>query len=428
MNVPPKRIVCALIAATCLTASLGNGSELPQRSVSPSGQFTLYGADPLTRGAVSEGAERTKHDLLAVLRRRDDWKIPIVVNLQARAVNLPELRASQLEFDRTEAGMKIQLDLVIAPKFRADFLEHEFARVILFEMAHRRTDGAAPGHAYVDPPNWLIDGLLVRAPNRDRATQIAALDTTERVPELDKFLSERVDTLDSAARELYRAYSYALVQLLLDRRDGAARFGRYIDNLGSASNDPLGDLRAAFPEVRDWNQLWRSSIANLRASRKGEGLLSFAQADSKLNQILATRFPAADGRDGLMSLEQLSRTRTNAAQRESLQKFRQRLVMLHAEANPVLRPIIEEYQQIVDQLVLHKNRGLAIRLAELNSLHDRISARMSEIDDYMNWFEAAKLETPSGLFEREPNPPGEIEVAKRKDALSVYLDAMELEF
>jgi hypothetical protein len=429
VNIPPKRMLFAAIAAVLITRSNISGWELPERSVSPSGQFIVYGADTRSRGAVSDLAERTKKDLLGVLRRHDDWKNPIVISLQARAANLPELRPSHLELGRTETGMKLQLDLVIGSKLDTELMEHELARVILLEMIYRNSAGLArPGAGYVDPPNWIVEGLLVSASNRDRATVVAALDAAKQVPSLDEFLQQRALTLDSVARELYRAYSYGLLQLLLERRDGQLRVGRYIDNLALASNDPLADLRAAFPEVRDWEGLWQSAIANLKLLAKGEGLLSFVQTDSKLNEILRVTFPPAHGRDTFMPLEQLSRVTLNSQQRQALQKLSQRLLILATQANPVLRPIVESYQRIADQLALGKNRRAAPRLAELKSLHEKVSARMSEIDDYMNWFEAAKMETPSGLFEQEAKPAREIGTAKRKDVLSVYLDAIELEF
>ena len=43
-----------------------------ERSVSPSRQFVIYGAGTQLRGAVSDLAERTKADFLALLRQRDD--------------------------------------------------------------------------------------------------------------------------------------------------------------------------------------------------------------------------------------------------------------------------------------------------------------------------------------------------------------------
>jgi hypothetical protein len=430
VNIWPRRALFASIAAVSLTGSNISGLELPPRSVSPSGQFVVYGPDARVRGAVSDLAERTKQNLLGVLRRHDDWKIPIVINLETRAANLPELRASQLEFGRTETGMKLQLDLVIDRQLHPDSIERELARVVLLEMICRNVTAVARGNAYVDAPNWLVDGVLMSAPNRHRATVVATLDAVERVPPLDEFLQQRAETLDFVARELYRAYSYGLVQLLLERRDGRVRLGRYIDNLAVASNDPLADLRTAFPEVRDWDRLWQSAIANLKLSTKVEGLLSFAQADSKLAEILRMSFPSADRSNGSTSFEQLSRVIPNSQQRLALQSFSHRLLILATQANPVLRPIVEGYQRIADQLALGKNRRASLRLAQLRSLREKVSARMSEIDDYMNWFEAAQLETPSGMFDDylKAAASADSEKPKRKDPLSVYLDAIELEF
>src|SRR5215212_11668150 len=95
-----KRV--AVLAATIFGAHLLCGGP-SQRSVSPSRQFVIFGADAELRGAVSNLAERTKADVLVLLRQRDDWKTPLVVNLRAQQANLPEqppadFRCSQTGF------------------------------------------------------------------------------------------------------------------------------------------------------------------------------------------------------------------------------------------------------------------------------------------------------------------------------------------
>ena len=77
---------------------------LPERSVSPSHQFIIYGADVVLRGAVSNLAEQTKTNLLALLRQRDAWKIPVVINLQPQQANLPEIPPAELHFSQTGFG------------------------------------------------------------------------------------------------------------------------------------------------------------------------------------------------------------------------------------------------------------------------------------------------------------------------------------
>jgi hypothetical protein len=52
--------------------------------------------------------------------------------------------------------------------------------------------------------------------------------------------------------------------------------------------------------------------------------------------------------------------------------------------NPVLRPIVREYQQIAALLVNGKRKRLTVRLARLQTTRARLATRMSEIDDYMS--------------------------------------------
>ena len=402
-----------------------------ERSVSPSGQFVIYGGDAAWRGAVSALAEQTKANLLAVLQRRDQWSTAVVINLQSRAPNLPEMPSAALRFSQTGSGLKLQLDLAISREINSGATERELLRVILLEMIYRNQTAIAPGDIYVEPPRWLMEGLLALTPSRDRASLINALAVSERITPLDEFLRERPELLDSAGRLLYRANSLALVQFLVEGVDGQACLGRYIDNLSFASNDPLADLQAAFPQLAgsDLRKIWKSKIASMKSSGRTD-LLTFSQTDEKLGLVLQTKFLSADGHDKSLSLEDLCQKKLTPAQRIALQKFTQEFMLLAAHANPILCSIIQDYQQLVAQLARGKNRAVAARLADLKALRAKLSARMSEIDDYLNWFEATQLSTRSGLFEDYLNTSSAAtpSAARRKDALSTYLDAMEEQF
>jgi hypothetical protein len=99
-------------------------------------------------------------------------------------------------------------------------------------------------------------------------------------------------------------------------------------------------------------------------------------------------------------------------------------------ANPVMRPIAREYEQIAARLARGKWKGIAKRLTRLTDTRARIAARMSDIDDYTNWFEATQSKNSSGVFADylkaadQPQAPG----PRRRDALSVYLDSLVDQF
>ena len=55
---------------------------------------------------------------------------------------------------------------------------------------------------------------------------------------------------------------------------------------------------------------------------------------------------------------------------------------------------------------------------------------MSDIDDYMNWFEATQMTNGSGNFTDylKAADQSQLPVSKRRDPVSVYLDALEDQF
>jgi len=421
--VPKSRILLAFTLLSLLLAHL-YGSDPVERSVSPSGQFVIYGADPAWRGAISTLAERTKTNLLAVLRRRDQWKITAVVNLQARAANVPEIPSVALRFSQTGGGLKLQLDLIISQEMKAEAVEREIMGLILLDMIYRSQSRIAPGEFYVQPPGWLIDGLLMLAPDRDRSSVASALLASDQVISLEDFLKQRRELLDPAGRSLYRAYSFVLIELLAAH---PTELAHYIDTLAPSSNDPLADLRKSFTQLAGsgFESIWNSQIVAVKHSSERE-LLSFSQSDDKFDVLLRKKFTAANGREESLSFEDLSRSNPTPKQRRELKNFGRALLLLATRVNPALHPIVQEYQQLADQLALGKNHGVANKLASLQTLRKRLSARMTEIDDYMNWYEAIQPRTESGLFENEAAV--KTMGFRRRDAFTVYLDAMESQF
>ena len=398
-----------------------------ERSVSPSRQFIVFGADAVLRGAVSDAAERTKANLLALLRQRDNWTVPIVLNLQPQQANLPELAAAELRFSQTGFGLKLQLDVTFSQDLDVSLVERELLRAILLEMIYRKRPQLAAGTTFIEPPDWLIDGTLALAPGHDRGQLVEALTATENTPTLEKFLQQRPAILDSAGRVLYRAYSLALVQMLLQPKDGAARLTQYIDRLSDGSNDPLTDLKAQFPLLRsDAEETWQSSLRQLRNFQAYQ-LLTFAESERRLGELLQVNISEANRPPKLTSLDELAKRKPSANEKMVLNNLSHELFVFVVQANPVLRPIAREYGEITALLAHGKRRGIVKRLSHLETTHKQLASRMSDIDDYMNWFEATQMKNGSGNFTDylKAIDQSQLSISKRRDPLTVYVDALE---
>jgi hypothetical protein len=416
----------AIFISIVLTAHLVRATP-PENSVSPSRQFVIYGADAQLRGAVSDLAERTKADLLTLLRQRDNWIVPIVVNLQPQQANLPEIPPAGLRFSQTGFGLKLQVDLTISKNLDASLVQRELLRAILLEMIYRKQSHIAAGSMFVEPPDWLIDGLLALAPGSDRGQLVEALTSADKTEPLEAFLRQRPRFLDSAGRTLYRAYSFVLVQMLIDGRSGPARLTQYIGHLSNASNQPLADLKTQFPFLgSDPEQIWQSTLSRSRTLQTYQ-LLSFAESERRLDELLRLKIAEANKPARLVGLDELVRHKISAADKMALSELNRELLLFVAQANPVVRPIAREYQGIVALLARGKRNRIAKRLARLEVTRKQLAARMGDIDDYMNWFEATQMKSRSGNFRDylKAVDQSQLSVPKRHDPLSVYVDALE---
>jgi hypothetical protein len=405
---------------------VANNAAPPEHSVSPSRQFSIYGGDAALRGVVSGLAEQTKSNLLTRLRQRDNWKAPILINLQPSQPNLPEAPAADLRFTETEFGLRLQLDLTISRDPDASLVERELLRAILLEMIYRKESQITAGSPFVEPPDWLIDGVLALAPGRERADLIQALAAADKSLPLEKFLRQRPELLDSAGRMLYRAYSFALVQILVETDNGADRLGQYVAHLSRASNDPLADLKAQFPLLRDDSEkTWNLRLSQFRQLQRFQ-LLTFAESERGLDELLRVNISEAKKPVKLASLDELVQRKTSPNEKIALSHVSRDLLLFVAQANPVLRPIAREYQQIVALLARGKRRGVAKRLLRLETTRQELAARMSDIDDYMNWFEATQMKRGSGNFTSyvKALDQSQLTAPRRRDPLSIYLDSL----
>jgi hypothetical protein len=419
----------AIFISIVLTAHFVHAAS-PERSVSPSRQFVIYGADEELRGAVSDLAERTKADLLTLLRQRDNWIVPVVVNLQPQQPNLPEIPPADLRFSQTGFGLKLQLDLTISKNLDASLVERELLRAILLEMIYRKQSHVAAGSVFVEPPDWLIDGVLALAPGKDRGQLIESLTTADKTEPLEAFLGQHPKLLDSAGRTLYRAYSFAFVQMLVDGKSGPTRLAHYIGHLSNASNEPLADLKTQFPSLAgDAEQTWQLTLSRLRNLQPYQ-LFTFAESERRLDELVRLKVSEANKPAKPEGLDELAQHKMSASEKMALSELNRELLLFVAQANPVLRPIVREYQEIVALLARGKRKRIAKRVSRLEVTRKQLAARMSDIDDYMNWFEATQMKSRSGNFTGYLKAANHSQLAapKRHDPLSVYVDALEDQF
>jgi len=218
--------------------------------------------------------------------------------------------------------------------------------------------------------------------------------------------------------------------MLLDAKNGGAQLAKYIDHLYDSSNDPLANLEAQFPSLaHDAEKSWQLSLNRLKSLQTFR-LLTFAESEQRLDDLLNVKISEPKKAEKVVRLDELTQHKLSAGEKMALDQLKRDLMFLVPQTNPVLRPIGRDYQEIAALLARGKRRGVPKRLARLDVIRRQLAARMSEIDDYLNWFEATQMNSGSGNFTGYLKAADQSQVPppRRHDPLSVYVDALEDQF
>jgi hypothetical protein len=218
--------------------------------------------------------------------------------------------------------------------------------------------------------------------------------------------------------------------MLLDGKNGGAQLVKYIDHLSDSSNDPIADLKAQFSLLGDdAERTWQLALNRLKGLQTFR-LLTFAESERRFDELLRVKISEPKKPVKVVGLDELAQHKLSGSEKMALDQSKRDLMFLVPQTNPVLRSIGREYQEIVALLARGKRRGVLKRLSRLELTRQQLAARMTEIDDYMNWFEATQMNSGSGNFTGylEAADQSQVPAPQRHDPLSVYMDALEDQF
>lgn len=446
--------VSGRVAAIWLLALLCSGGglrsvralDIMPRSFSRSKQFVVYARDGALRNAIGTLGEDTKAEILRALGQRDEWKIPIVLDLRLPEAAVQDARPPvRLTLAQTGSGLKIELDLLTGEAGRGTRIRDELVRTILLELAYRDHQNLSSGQGYVPPPPWLVQGFAAYVDNVEDGVSAsmysALLPTTEALP-ITEFLQRDPSTMDSTSQAVYRAYSYNLVSLLLqDVEGGRAGMLAYIKDLPTLPPEEArsaGVLAQHFPQLSaspdSLEKWWTLGLARLAAADQYQAF-SVEETERRLVPLLSfqtlpnTKKPSQPVKN--YTLDDFLDFTGKKQNRRMLLPTRVGLAELSGRANPLSRQIILGYQEVVETLSQEKTGGVRQKLQTLAAERKKVLKRRDDIDDYVNWFEGTQMPEQSGAFEnyfraaRQQEHPRPVH---RPDALSAYMDSLDAEF
>jgi len=412
----------------------------PAVSVSRTRQFVVRGGDGPERGAVAILAEDTKQELLKLLDAKDEWKVPVVVELHGKPGDPRPPRTVVPGLFATDQGWRLQLDVHLARGVENDRFEHAVLAMLVYEWSLRgMAAGDAEQRLVVRP--WLVEGLREAIRWRSKRTDRRIYESIHksgglfRLEQLFGLGEQQFDDLDAASREAFRVSAGSLVLALLEQASGRAAFRRMLGEVARFEGDTPILLRKHFPDLnlseRSLAKLWALQLANMAEAPLTE-VLTIAETEAALEAALQLHVRDAGGLVASRSLEQFRDLAglTEAERAEAVRPAQDALVRVSYRCFPSFRPLLGDYQQVLRDIATGKDRKTAERLAKLAEFRELMSQRAARARDYMDWFEITRARESSGEFDDYLRIKEQLKQAggSGNDPVSRYLDDMQKAF
>lgn len=403
-----------------------------QRSISSSKQFVIYFSDGAVRARLARRAEDLKREWLQSLQLKDEWKAPVVIQVvPTRPPKAPRLTTNVYESDG--GAMKVQIDVYDPTVLKGAELDLEIYRALSLEFMHRGEPPKA-GKAITQPPAWLMEGLSEDALTRDDGLPAGLFEMLVKSgppPKLEAFLKARPDRMDATSRAVYRAQAMGLLRALLSAPGGGEGLARYLQELPGNNPADARVLLEKFPQFAAdpaaLSKVWTLTLANASASDRVKPL-SMAETRNQiatLLEIAAPKNPKKPEEGLIQGPEAMQAIARGSAGQYTLKRISEDLFRLEMRAHPIMRPVVEEYRTIATQLAEKPKKNLEKRIRKNMELQAAVAGRTGEIEDYLNWFEATQLTTPSREFEVLPTGLNTADLPERTDSISRLLNDYE---
>ncbi len=434
MSVPRFAAAVAVFLLTTPWCRAQDPLRLDDRSISTSKQFVIYAKDPTVRAEVSRKAEDFKTEFLDLLGIDDEFKFTIIVNLTAPPPsqrNPPKTRLGLYELDGGD--LKIQLDVYDVTALEEPEFNRDLIGTVLLEYAYRNNSSRA-GRSFEPAPAWVVAGLLEKIAVRRNGAEAAAYATLlagGATPRIDDFFRTRADRLDPTSRVIFQAQSLAMLDTLRGLPDGRPGLHYYlaVPRRSPPSTDEIVDL---FPslggDAENLSRKWVLTIARSSATDRVD-LLGVRESASTLAQILNVQAlpdpkkPETAAMSGPLALGAIARSGSGTF---VLSQMRADLLRLSLKAHPLYKPLTDEYLQIVAELLQKPKRRLEKRIAAAEEIRASLGSRTTEMNSYLDWVEATKIQTESDTFtDIVEDTATSTEAPRRPDPISQFLDAYE---
>ncbi len=390
-------------AAERQAAEKASQSKDPVKITSVSGAFTVTSRDSLRAGAVASRADDVFKHLQQLISLPAKTRAPMLIELVGEPHDDVQYNPYQLNIDLHGEKPVVRMRVHVGGGINVPELHRAIVRLCLYEYALSQLDMAlyADGdEAGVSLPLWLTTGveqaLLWRSGRLDRDL-FAQLFQQSEVLSINAILDISTShSLDGTTRQLFEASCTALMLSLLNQEGGKqavlSMLASGFDGEQSARQQLMQHFHAAGIEDNALQKWWALELANMATPSMLENMHPL-QTEEELASILSqTYVNRSTGQPLIIPVDNFQAFTQHPEWRALIPSIQRKLQGLYVRAFPTYRPIIEEYQKLLTQLLMDDEATQYTEaleeLYELRSQYKKVSIRTR---DYLDWYEMTHL-------------------------------------
>ena len=405
--------------------------------ISRTRQFVISGSDPATRAAAANLAEECKDELMRLLEERDEWKIPVIVEMRGVYGDPVPLRTTVLDLSYNEIGHQVKIFVNLSRGLQKESYQRAVIAAWLLARSLKDVEKSRDQVQYLISP-WLIEGLTEAISWRLGQSDRRLYDTLSRhgglfkLENLFEINEVQLVALDAASKAAFRVSAGALVMALSEQPDGKAGMKSFLKELPSYSGEVPALLRQHFPELNlsqsGLSKWWTLQLANKGTAPLSESL-GVVKTDLELEHALKLRYRGAEGVLHELPISEWNRIPelSKAERLESARMTQEELVRLSYRCFPSFRPLLKEYQLILTQWIEGETKEISLTLVKLAETRETMVTKSERARDFLDWFEITRARETSGAFDDYLSLKKRLKVQSnpRKDSITKYLDRLD---
>ena len=400
-------------------------------------QFSISGGTSADRGTIANLAESMKSQFLLLLGEEDAWSVPITIRMVGERGDPVGLRSTVLKLRYNDRGYEVGMFVSLSRGIEKLEFQRSLISGLVYERA-LRDKGKESLEVALSVPPWFSEGLLEAISWKRKETDRRLYEALFRHGGLyqmdDLFTVSAADFLriDAASEAAFRVSSGALLMALLEQPKGKEGMHEILAELPAFEGETPALLRRHFPELnlsqRSLEKWWSLQLANKGSAPLTE-VIGVIKTDERLTDALKLRYRDPEGEVQEVAVEDWSLLgeMKPAVRKNAVSMAQQDLVSLSYRCFPSYRPLLSEYQQLLNGWITGETEGLSATFEALAGRRRNMVAKAQRARDFLDWFEITRARETSGVFEDYLKLKSQLKTQadSKKDRISEYLDRMD---